>query len=151
MTNDINEPRKDYNEPMHSAEHILNQTMIRLFGTGRSINAHIEAKKSKCDYLIATEPTQEQLAELTKQVNSVISQNLPIYAEFHTRDEVKDIVDLSKLPDRATEKLRIVYIGNYDICACIGAHVTNTSEIGTFEILSSEWKDGKLRLRWRVQ
>lgn len=33
--------------PMHTTEHIINQTMIRLFGCGRSVSAHIERKKSK--------------------------------------------------------------------------------------------------------
>ena len=28
--------------PMHTTEHIINQTMIRLFGCGRSVSAHIE-------------------------------------------------------------------------------------------------------------
>ena len=50
--------------PMHTAEHILNQTMIRLFGCERSKNAHIEKKKSKCDYLLPHAPTAEQIAEV---------------------------------------------------------------------------------------
>ena len=49
----LNEPKKLYNEPMHTCEHILNQTMVRMFGCGRSMNAHIEKKKSKCDYTLA--------------------------------------------------------------------------------------------------
>ena len=49
--------------PMHTAEHILNQTMVRMFGCERSRNAHIERKKSKCDYTLPCEPTAEQIAE----------------------------------------------------------------------------------------
>ena len=41
------QPKKDYFEPMHTAEHILNQTMVRMFGCPRSRNAHIEKTKSK--------------------------------------------------------------------------------------------------------
>ncbi len=41
---------KDYDPPMHTAEHVLNQTMIRLFGTGRNFSAHLNRGKSKCDY-----------------------------------------------------------------------------------------------------
>jgi len=43
----LNEAKKSYYEPMHTAEHILNQTMVRMFGCSRSVNAHIEKKKSK--------------------------------------------------------------------------------------------------------
>ena len=43
--------------PIHTAEHILNRTMVNMFGCPRSRNAHIERKKSKCDYLLADCPT----------------------------------------------------------------------------------------------
>jgi hypothetical protein len=50
----LNEHNKQEYPPMHTAEHILNQTMVRMFGCPRSRNAHIERKKSKCDYLLDT-------------------------------------------------------------------------------------------------
>ena len=46
-----------------------------------------------------------------------------------THEQAKDIVDLSKLPADASETLRIVRIGDYDACACIGLHVSHTSEV----------------------
>ena len=42
--------KKVLDPQMHTAEHILNQTMLRFFGCGRCFSAHIERKKSKCDY-----------------------------------------------------------------------------------------------------
>ena len=65
--------------------------------------------------------------------------------------QAADIVDLSKLPQDASETLRIVRVGDYDACACIGAHVKNTVEIGTFKILSHDYEDGRWRVRWKVQ
>ena len=47
--------------------------------------------------------------------------------------------------------LRIVRVGDYDACACIGAHVKNTAEIGTFKILSHDYETGRWRVRWKVQ
>jgi hypothetical protein len=46
-------------EPAHSAEHLLNATMVKMFGCPRSRNAHVEKKKSKCDYILDAEPTAE--------------------------------------------------------------------------------------------
>ena len=37
----LNEHNKQEYPPMHTAEHILNQTMVRMFGCPRSKNAHI--------------------------------------------------------------------------------------------------------------
>lgn len=135
---------------MHTCEHILNATMVRMFGCPRSRNAHIERKKSKCDYLLSAEPTQEQVEAIVRAVNDVIGRNLPVSVDFLTQEEAASVVDLSKLPANASEMLRIVRVGDYDACACAGAHVKNTAEIGRFEILSHDFDGIRWRVRWRV-
>ena len=136
--------------PMHTAEHLLNATMVKMFGCPRSRNAHVEKKKSKCDYILDTEPTPEQVDAIEATVNEVIARNLDVTIEFMMSDQAASIVDLSKLPEDASETLRIVRVGDYDACACIGAHVSNTSEIGTFKIISHSYENGVWRLRWKV-
>ena len=84
------------------------------------------------------------------KVNEVIEAALPVTIEFMSRGEAASIVDLSKLPEDASETLRIVRVGDYDDCACIGAHVANTSEIGEFRIISHDFNDGVWRVRWKV-
>lgn len=138
----LNEHNKQEYPPMHTAEHILNQTMVQIFGCPRSRNAHIERKKSKCDYLLDTCPTPEQVAEIERRVNEVIDRHLDVTYEFVKRGEVPPEVDLGKLPDDASETLRLVRIGDYDLCACVGTHVQNTSEIGTFKIISHDYLPG---------
>lgn len=137
-------------EPAHSCEHLLNATMVKMFGCPRSRNAHVEKKKSKCDYILDAEPTAEQVAQIEAKVNEQIARNLDVTIEFISREQAAAIVDLSKLPEDASETLRIVRIGDYDTCACIGAHVKNTSEIGTFKIISHSYAEGIWRLRWKV-
>lgn len=146
----LNAHNKTEFEPAHTAEHILNATMVKMFGCPRSRNAHVEKKKSKCDYILDSEPDAAQVAEIEAKVNEVIARNLDVTVEFMTRDMAAGIVDLSKLPDDASETLRIIRIGDYDACACIGAHVSNTSEIGTFKIISHSYENGIWRLRWKV-
>jgi len=146
----LNAHNKAEYEPAHTCEHILNQTMVRMFGCPRSRNAHIERKKSKCDYILPSCPTDEQVKAIEDKVNEVISSNLDVTIRFVGREEAAKIVDLSKLPGDASETLRIVSVGDYDDCACIGAHVKNTSEIGEFKILSHDFNDGIWRLRWKV-
>lgn len=146
----LNAHNKAEHEESHSCEHILNGTMVKMFGCPRSKNAHIERKKSKCDYLLENEPTAEQVAAIEAKVNEEIAKNHDVTVEFMSREEAGKIVDLSKLPEDASETLRIVRIGDYDVCACIGAHVSNTSEIGTFKIISHSFADGVWRLRWKI-
>jgi len=146
----LNEPKKLYNEPMHTCEHILNQTMVRMFGCGRSMNAHIERKKSKCDYILQQAPTEAQIAELINNVNGVIDRHLPVTIDLMPREDAAHLVDLYKLPDDASDILRIVRVGDYDACACIGQHVENTSELGHFEIISHDYEDGRWRVRFKL-
>lgn len=146
----LNEHNKQEYPPMHTAEHILNQTMVRMFGCPRSRNAHIERKKSKCDYELPEAPTEEQMKEVERRVNEVIDQHLPVTIEFVPKEEARALADLSKLPENVSEMLRIVKVGDYDTCACIGAHVANTSEIGHFKLLTYDYSEGRLRLRFKL-
>ena len=148
----MNAHNKDEYPPMHTTEHILNQTMIRMFGCQRSMNAHIERKKSKCDYDLAAPPTAAEIAELERRVNEVIASGLPVATEFLPREKAAALVDLRKLPAEASDTLRIVHVGDYDACACIGAHVANTREIGgRFKIISSDYAEGKWRVRFKLE
>jgi Ser-tRNA(Ala) deacylase AlaX len=70
--------------------------------------------------------------------------------EFLTREEAARLYSLEKLPESAGEKIRIVKVGDYDACPCIGAHVGSTKEIGEFRITSSSHQDGVLRIRFKV-
>ena len=146
----LNAHNKAEYEPAHSCEHLLNATMVKMFGCPRSRNAHVEKKKSKCDYILDAEPTDEQVAQIEAMINEEISKNLDVTIEFMSREQAAAIVDLSKLPEDASDILRIVRIGDYDACACIGAHVKNTSEIGVFKIISHSFENGVWRVRWKL-
>lgn len=135
--------------PMHTCEHIINQTMIRLFGCGRSVSAHIERKKSKLDYRLEQQPTEEDVKRLEDAVNEVIGRHLDVTTEFITQEEARGRFDLQRLPDDASQTVRIVKVGDYDECLCIGTHVANTAEIGTFRIISHDW--GEAEKRWRIR
>ncbi|MDR2233775.1 MAG: hypothetical protein LBE56_11755 [Tannerella sp.] len=146
----LNEHNKAEYPPMHTAEHILNRTMVLMFGCPRSRNAHIERKKSKCDYLLPEAPSDAQMAEVERMVNEVIDRHLPVTAEYMAHDEASKYVDMSKLPDNVSDTLRVIRVGDYDVCACIGEHVGNTSEIGHVKLLNYEYADGRLRLRFKL-
>ena len=138
--------------PMHTTEHVVNRTMINLFGCGRSVEAHIERKKSKLDYKLATCPTSEQVQLLEDTVNEVIHRNLPVTIEYITKQEAKGRFNMERLPNDASETVRVVKVGGYDECLCIGLHVQNTSEIGTFKLLSHNFnpETGIWRIRFKL-
>lgn len=141
---------KNYNPRMHTAEHILNQTMVRMFGCPRSKNSHIERKKSKCDYLLEREPTPEEITEVENNVNKIITSNVEIAEDFVPKSDAAKFLDLSKLPVDAPDMLRVIRVGDFDACACSGPHVSNTREIGAFRITTTDYKNGVLRIRFKL-
>ena len=124
--------------------------MINLFGCGRAVSAHIERKKSKLDYAIPQPLSDEDITKIEETVNNVIAQHLDVTTEFITQKEAADRFDMKRLPENASDTVRIVKIGDYDECLCIGLHVQNTSEIGTFKIISHDYNDGILRIRFKL-
>jgi Ser-tRNA(Ala) deacylase AlaX len=135
---------------MHSAEHVLNQTMDRKFDCGRCFSAHIEKKKSKCDYRFDRELSQNEVKEIQSRVNDVIQQNIPVSEKYITRGEAEQHYNTEKLPPDSGDRIRIIQIGDYDACPCIGPHVKSTREIGFLRITTTSFEKGVLRIRFKL-
>ena len=135
---------------MHSAEHILNQTMDRMFNCGRCFNAHIEKKKSKCDYRFDRPLSQKEIQEIQRRVNQIIAEDLPVTEKYISKSEALNNYNTDKLPDDAGNTIRIVQIGDYDACPCIGPHVKSSGKISGFQITSSNFDGGVLRIRFKL-
>lgn len=137
--------------PAHTAEHLLNQTMIRMFGCKRSYNAHVERKKSKMSFFLDHKPTRQEEKEIERRMNQLIEDDLPVTFEFADRHHLPEGVSLDRLPDDASDTIRLVRIGDYDVCPCIGKHVRFTSQIGRFEMLGTNWDEQQRSFRVRFK
>lgn len=148
----LNDHNKDEFPPAHTAEHLLNQVMVRMFGCERSRNAHIERKKSKISYILDHKPDRKEEREIERTMNELIEQDLPVTFEFVDRDHIPDNVQIDRLPEDASELIRLVRIGDFDVCPCIGKHVRSTSQIGRFEMLGTNWDQStrSFRIRYKV-
>lgn len=159
----LNEHNKEEYPPAHTAEHLLNQLMMRMFGCERSSNAHIERKKSKISYILDHKPDRREEREIERQMNELIEQDMPVTFQFVTRAELEGIVmeaeedspesriTLDRLPEDASDTIRLVRIGDYDVCPCIGKHVRSTAQIGRFEMLGTNWDNDRMAFRVRYK
>ena len=146
----LNEHNKQEYPPMHTAEHLLNGEIARRYGCGRAFSAHIERKKAKLDYHMERALTLEDIKSLEDYVNAIVAEDVPVTEEFITQAEAMDRFDMSRLPEGASEIVRVVRIGDYDQCLCAGTHVGHTSEIGTFRITSTRFQDGVQRIVFKL-
>ena len=142
--------KKEIDPKMHSAEHILNQTMVRMFSCGRCFRAHIEKKKSKCDYHFDRPLTEQEIRQIEKGVNKIIHSDMLVTQEYITKEESQKHYDIERLPQNVADDIRIVKIGDYDACPCSGTHVNSTKEIGEFQIVSVSFDNGVLRIRYKL-
>jgi Ser-tRNA(Ala) deacylase AlaX len=142
---------KDYDRRMHSAEHMLNSVMDRRFGCGRSFRSHIEKKKSKCDYRMDRNLDETEIHSIEEEVNKIISEDIVLTEDFVSRSEAEKSFFTGKLPLDTGDRIRIVRIGKYDACPCIGPHVVSTSEVGKFIITTADHESGILRIRFKLE
>ncbi len=116
-----------------------------------AFNAHIEKKKSKCDYRFPRPLTPEEVMAVEAAVNRVIEENLPVSEHVVDRVEAEKSYFTGKLPAEAGERIRVVRVGDYDACPCIGRHVRSTAEIPGFRIVSAGHENGVLRVRFALR
>ena len=148
----FNEHNKEEFPPAHTAEHLLNQVMVRLFGCERSYNAHIERKKSKMSFHVDHKPTRQEEKEIEREMLRLIAEDLPVTFEVVPLSELPEGIRADRLPSDVSDSIRLVRIGDYDVCPCIGKHVRSTSQIGRFEMLGTNWDEQEhaFRVRFKI-
>ena len=142
---------KEIDPRMHTAEHLLSGTLVAMFGMGRPFTTHLEKKKSKADYRFARTLTEEEARSVEERVNALIDADLPVREEYLSREEAAAQFDLSRLPDAAGDRVRVVHCGNADACPCSGPHVASTKQCGRIRLISWSYEDGALRVRFRLE
>ena len=149
-TPEINEHNKQEYPPMHTAEHLLNGEIARRYGCGRAFSSHIERKKSKLDYHLPAPLTDEEIKSLEDYINEIVKKDVEVTEEYLSQDEAMNRLDISRLPENASETVRVIKVGDYDECLCAGAHVKTTAEIGRFRITSTRYQDGVQRIVFKL-
>ena len=149
----LNAHNKHEYPPMHTAEHLLNRAMVNHFGCSRSGNAHIERKKSKMSFILPQCPAPEEVEGIVSEVNKVIAEDVPVNYSYEAVENLEEGISLEKLPQNASNTIRIVKVGNYDKCACIGLHVEHTAQIGKLVLLGTNWDEEKksFRIRFKLE
>lgn len=138
---------------MHTAQHLVSGLVYDLFGA-RTVGNQIHASHSRIDF-DRDGFSDEELAEVEDRVNDVVKRALPLETYVEARDVVEEEVDpkrvnLDRIP-KGIRELRVVRIGDVDLCPCAGTHVKNTEEIGriAFEKTRSKGAD-RTRVVYRL-
>lgn len=145
---------KEEHPPMHTVEHLLNGAVSHKLGIPRAYTTHIERKKSKIDFHYDRNLSQDEISELETEVNAALKSGCKITDEYLSYEKAKTKYDLSRIPEEERDKdIRIVHIGEFDSCPCIGTHLGSTDECeGVLKIISSDFstETKTLRIRFKI-
>lgn len=125
----------------HSGEHIVSGVVHSLYGYD-NVGFHMEEDYVTVDF--SGELTREQLDEVEEKTNRYIYDNIEIECFFPNEDEIVTLDYRSKLDLK--EGVRLVRIGEADLCACCAPHVKRTGEIGVVKILDFMRHRGGVRI-----
>lgn len=125
----------------HSGEHIVSGITHALYGYD-NVGFHMENDTVTVDF--NGELSREQLDEIEKKANEAVFENIDFTVLYPTKDELPGMQYRSKLD--LTDNVRIVKIGDIDMCACCAPHVEKSGEIGIIKILDFTRHRGGTRL-----
>ena len=127
---------------MHTAQHVVSGVVYDLF-RARTVGNQIHHDRSRIDFA-PVNFTDETMAETESRCNEILSTGTPVTIGAEDRAALEARVDsqranLDLLP-KSVRELRVVTIGEFDVCPCAGTHVRSLSEIGTVKIVKRENK-----------
>ena len=122
----------------HTGEHILSGILHNTYGYD-NVGFHLGDTQMTLD--TSGELTEAQIADLEIAANRAVYENLPVTVTYPDADALAALSYRAKL--ELTENVRIVTIGDIDVCACCAPHVAYTGEIGCIRIIGAiRWKGG---------
>ena len=124
------ERRRDHMQ-QHSGQHVLSAAFVELFELP-TVSFHMGEESCTIDLDIKGDAkglSPEQVRRAEERANQIVFEDRPVKTHFATVEEARDM-GLRKLPPAGRERLRIIDIAGFDLCACGGTHVRSTGQVG---------------------
>ena len=102
-------------------------------------------------FVLDRKPTRKEEKAIEEQMNALIDDDLPVTFDYVDRHNLPEGVSLDRLPKDSSDTIRLVRIGDFDVCPCIGKHVRSTAQIGRFELLGTNWDQPTMTFRVRFK
>ena len=137
LTTIVNKETRMASARNHSATHILHKVLKEVLGDHvNQAGSLVTSERLRFDVTHFEAITKEELKVIEEKVNDIILESLNITCENMSISDAKNKGAMALFGEKYGEEVRVVSMGDYSIELCGGTHLTNTSQIGMFKILS---------------
>ncbi len=142
---------------MHTSQHLVSAVVNELHGSD-TVGNQIGAEKSRIDFKPLS-VSSSQINEIQDKVNDYINKDLKIRISEELRSNLENNSEIRssmssglwKMLPSSVKQLRVISIGDIDVCPCAGTHVKSLKEIGEVEFTNKKNKGSqKLRLSYKL-
>ena len=137
MIAEINESRRNETMRNHSATHLLHKALRTVLGNHvTQAGSFVTPERVRFDFTHFEAMTKEELQKVELAVNGAIYSYLEVTCQEMAIEKAKEKGAMALFGEKYGQTVRVVSMGDYSVELCGGTHVSNTSEIGMFKIVS---------------
>ncbi|HBG7284648.1 alanine--tRNA ligase [Clostridioides difficile] len=121
----------------HSATHLLHKALREVLGEHvNQAGSLVTPERLRFDITHFEAISNEELKVIEEKVNNVILSSLDIKCDIMNIKKAKEKGATALFGEKYGDEVRVVSMGDYSTELCGGTHLTNTSQVGMFKILS---------------
>ena len=123
----------------HSSLHLLQSALREVLGNHvTQAGSYVSDAYARFDFTHFEKINYRDLLKIEELVNSYINAEYPVTTEVLSIEEAKKTDAIVLFDEKYEDEVRVVSMGNVSKEFCGGTHVSNTSKLGSFKIVSEE-------------
>lgn len=121
----------------HTATHLLHAALKQVLGSHvNQAGSYVGPDRLRFDFSHFSPLTEEELAQVEDIVNEKILDAVDVEISQQELEKAREMGAMALFGEKYGKIVRVVNVPGYSMELCGGVHVSNTSHIGLFKILS---------------
>jgi alanyl-tRNA synthetase len=133
----VNAHQRNLTARNHTATHLLQSALIEVLGDHiKQAGSAVAQDRLRFDFTHPEAVKKSELRKVERIVNEQILKGTDVCAEVMSKDKAMQKGAMALFGEKYGDEVRVIDIPGFSVEFCGGTHVSNTSEIGLFSIIS---------------